>query len=204
MDELLNKLEEHGYIHIPYTTKSFKTDNLREWFGDTLFFTLIKENPKSTRLLASNKYVDLHTDHIKAKFIAWQCNSQSVTGGESVLLDLWPVLSEADEETLNHLQTIKIKSHCIFHDDLPYYPLFNVATKIFYYASFLSTEPDSQKAVKALAWFEEKIASTKKIEIKLSEGDWLIIDNHRMLHGRKEFPHNSNRILTRYWLKGTK
>lgn len=199
--EIKKELTEKGYIHIPFPNK-LEVSKVSEILGRLLFTTLIKENPQSTRLLSSNQDVDLHTDHIKAKFIAWQCNSQAAIGGESILIDGLGALGNASEDLLNSLQNICVKSHRLFFDDKPQYPLFTVGDKVLYYASFLCETPIGSKEKQAYAWFQEQIKSTSKIEIKLSEGDWLIIDNHRMLHGRKGFEKKSNRLLTRYWLSG--
>lgn len=144
----------------------------------------------------------MHTDHINAGYIAWQCNSQAAIGGASVLLDMRPILGRASNEMLDSLQNIRVKSHCLFYDDLPSYPLYNSGTDIVYYAPFLCKEPQLSKDKQVLTWFEAEIESAQKTEIKLSEGDWLIINNHRMLHGREEFLQNSNRLLTRFWLSG--
>ncbi len=199
--EIKKELADKGYIHIPFPNKLDATW-VSEILGKPLFTTLIKENPQSTRLLVSNQDVDLHTDHIKAKFIAWQCNSQAAIGGESILMDGLGALENASDDLLNSLQNISIKSHRLFFDDKPHYPLFSHTNKVLYYASFLCETPIGSKEKQAYAWFQEQIKSTSKIEIKLSEGDWLIIDNHRMLHGRKGFEKKSNRLLTRYWLSG--
>lgn len=199
--ELTRELTSRGYIHIPFPN-SLDPLTISEILGTTLFTTLIKENPLSTRLLSSNKDVDLHTDHIKAKFIAWQCNSQAAAGGESVLVDGFEVINNASADTINCLQNIYVKSHRLFFDDKAHYPLFSAKDKVLYYASFLCETPIGGKEKQAYEWFQNKIISAKKTEIKLSEGDWLIIDNHRILHGRKGFPTKSNRLLTRYWLSG--
>jgi alpha-ketoglutarate-dependent taurine dioxygenase len=62
--------------------------------------------------------------------------------------------------------------------------------------------PGNKEELFALSAFQNYIRTAEIIQFKLSEGDWLIIDNHRMLHGRKAFLSGSNRILTRYWLSG--
>ena len=199
--ELKKELASKGYIHIPFPNK-FDATTISEILGKQLFTTLIKENPQSTRLLVSNQDVDLHTDHIKAKFIAWQCNSQAAIGGESILMDGFGALGKASDDVLNSLQNIFVKSHRLFFDDKPHYPLFSNKDRVLYYASFLCETPMGLKEKQAYAWFQEQIKSMSNIEVKLSEGDWLIIDNHRMLHGRKGFEKKSNRLLTRYWLSG--
>ena len=200
-EEIKNEIVENGYIHIPFP-QTLCINDLTEIFGKQIFTTLVKENPNSSRLLASNQDVDLHTDHIKANYIAWQCNSQAAIGGESVLLDSLHVFQHASEELLNCLENISVKSHRLFYDDNSQYPLYSIKEKTIYYASFLCESPTGSKEKQALSWFQNELQSANKIEIKLSEGDWLIIDNHRMLHGRKGFEKKSNRLLTRYWLSG--
>jgi hypothetical protein len=194
-------LQEYGFVHILYPN-SLNEEKIKAVCGDTLFKTLVKENPNSTRLLASNQDVDFHTDHIKAKYIAWQCNSQAALGGESILMDTLELLSNTSKDILDCLESIPVKSHRLFFDDKPQYPLFSKSENVLYYAPFLCDEPINSKEKQAYSWFINSIKSASKIEIKLSEGDWLIIDNHRMLHGRKGFEKKSNRLLTRYWLSG--
>jgi hypothetical protein len=199
--QIKTNLKNYGFVHIPYPN-FLDAELLKDICGNILFKTLVKENPQSTRLLASNQDVDLHTDHIKAKFIAWQCNSQAAIGGESILIDGLGVLDNASNDLLDSLENIFVKSHRLFFDDKPQYSLFSNKDRILYYASFLCETPIGSKEKQAYAWFQEQVKSTSRIEIKLSEGDWLIIDNHRMLHGRKGFEKKSNRLLTRYWLSG--
>jgi hypothetical protein len=194
-------LDQNGYVHITYPN-SLTLDEVQSIFGPSIFKTLIQENPSSTRLLASNLDVDFHTDHIKAKFIAWRCESQASIGGESLLLDGKHILRNANKEILNSLQDVTVKCHRLFYGDRPDYPLYSEKTGILYYASFLSNNPIGPKAKEAFTWFQNQVLITPFKELKLSEGDWLIIDNHRMLHARRGFLPNSNRILTRYWLSG--
>ncbi len=199
--QIQQQLIQQGYCHIKFPT-ALTPEKLSETFGKILFTTLIKENPKSARLLTSNSDVDLHTDHIKAKFIAWECNSQAAIGGESLLLDGYVLLQNIPNDVLNSLQNIVVNSHRLFVDDKSYYPLLSDDASVIYYAPFLCEMPKGKKEIEAYGWFQNKIKSSPKMEIKLSEGDWLIIDNHRILHGRKGFEQKSNRLLTRYWLSG--
>lgn len=199
--QIKTELQDKGFIHIPYP-HSLTAETIKEVCGTILFETLIKENPESNRLLTSNLDVDLHTDHRRAKYIAWQCHSQAAIGGESMLMDGHQILEHASKDILQALQEVSIKSHRLFFDDKPQYPLLSNDHKLLYYASFLCDEPAGAKEKQALAWFKARVRSAERLQLKLSEGDWLIIDNHRMLHGRKGFEKRSNRLLTRYWLSG--
>ncbi len=193
-----------GYAIIRYPDSTNK-EAILATLGDVIQTTEIRENPKSTRLLASNQPMDFHTDHNAANFIAWHCNSQSATGGESLLIDTRHILARFSESTLSLLQEINVQTHKVFYDDKLSIPLLlptdDLAVFAMYYASWLIGPQADIKHTKALEKFQEELLEAKPIEILLSEGDMLIIDNHRMLHGRAGFPPNSNRWLTRYWLK---
>lgn len=191
-------VKTYGFAHIPLMEEA-TLEQFESGFGDILFKTLVRENPKSTRSLASNRSVDFHTDHIKAKYILWQCNSQSSMGGESLLLDTRPYITSVSESQKAALSRIAVNCHQLFFGDQTYYPLLS-DEHILYYAPFLCVLPGNKTELLTLAGFQNYILSAPKTEIKLSEGDWLIIDNHRMLHARNGFPSGSNRLLTRYWL----
>lgn len=201
---LETEIAEQGFSHIKFPdSKNFQ--EIIASLGEVIQQTEIKENPKSTRLLASNQGMYFHTDHNAAKYIAWFCNSQSATGGRSLLLDTKNVLQHFSESSLELLQEVSVKTHQVFYSDKLSLPLLSITDTdtIIYYAQWLVNIPACVKHQKALAKFEEEIKATEPIKLLLSEGDLLIIDNHRMLHGREAFPQKSNRWLTRYWIKPT-
>lgn len=198
MKGLKQTIDEQGFSHIPYC-QDLTSDMIVSECGQILFQTMIKENRKSTRLLSGNGDVDFHTDHIKAKYILWQCQSQSANGGESLLIDTRDILSNLNSQHRNALSRVVVNCHQLFYGDQSYYPLLSDESRIFY-APFLCSVPGNTDELLALSAFQNRIRTANRIEIKLSEGDWLLIDNHRMLHGRNAFPSGSNRILTRYWL----
>jgi len=199
-----SEIAQKGFSHIT-NAASGNPKEIISALGDVLLQTEIKENPKSTRLLSSNQGMSFHTDHNAAKLIAWFCNSQSSSGGESLLIDTRDILNKFSEYSLPHLQDISIKTHQVFYGDKLSFPLLSVKgdTSVVYYAQWLVNHPVCIKNQKALEKFEEEIISAQPYKILLSEGDLLIIDNHRMLHGREPFPAHSNRWLTRYWLKSS-
>ncbi len=199
---ILNKVNENGFCHIKYPESSDYKDII-DSIGEIILKTEIKENHNSTRLLSSNKSMSFHTDHIKAKYIAWFCNSQSAFGGESLLMDSKNILKKLSSKTISLLKEVNINTHKVFCDDKISLPLLSTYKDqtIIYYAKWLTNPLFSIRHEKALSSFELKFIHTKIEKILLSEGDLLIIDNHRMLHGRNEFPIKSNRWLTRFWIK---
>jgi hypothetical protein len=196
-------LKAKGFTKIEYSPNS----NIADYFeslGEVIFKTEIKENPSSTRLLASNNKMGLHTDHQKARYIAWFCHSQSAFGGESLLIDALELIKSYSEDTKNLLSEIMVKNHNVFYGDKLSYPILNLNENnepcSIYYSPWLVNEPGCIKHKKVLKKFETSLETIEPIQILLTEGDLLIIDNHRMLHGRAGFPTASNRWLTRYWL----
>lgn len=196
-------LIENGYVHIQFS----KNDNLNHILnelGKIIQVTEIKESKHSKRFLLSNSSINFHTDHYKAKYILWFCNSQSVKGGETLLIDALRILERFSQIELKLLNEILVDNHIVFLDDKPKTPLiqFNDIGEIksIFYADWLvERKLDSQHRL-ILEKFQNQIDSIKPIQILLSEGDILVVDNQRLLHARKGFPENSNRWLTRYWI----
>jgi len=195
------EISAKGFAHLKYPLSQNHEDLIAN-LGKVIHQTEIRENSKSSRLLASNQPMHFHTDHNEARYIAWFCNSQSAKGGASLLIDTKDVLKYFSKQSLLLLQEVHVNSHKIFYKDRLSAPLLSInENKVqVYYSSWLLNVPACVKHQKAVALFEEKIRSVTPARILLSEGDLLIIDNHRMLHGREGFPSNSNRWLTRYWI----
>lgn len=201
-DSLKAEFLQRGFIHIKWGEYQ-NTQSLLAQFGDVILQTEIRENPKSTRLLAINKPMGYHTDHHSAKYIAWFCNSQSSKGGANLLIDTVEVFNLMSSNALSQLQDVYVRTHQVFYSDKLSLPLlsYDKSVPTVYYAKWLVNNPSDPKSHKALSRFENLLEGTEPIKVVLSEGDILVIDNHRMLHGREGFPENSNRWVTRYWLK---
>lgn len=202
-ETIQHDLKAKGFSKIAYS----HNNNIKDYFdalGEVIFKTEIRENPSSTRLLASNNKMGLHTDHYKARYIAWFCHSQSSFGGDSLLFDAFELIKGYSEETKNLLSEIMVKNHNVFYGDKLSYPILNLNEDnepcSIYYSPWLVNEPGCIKHKKVLKKFETSLVTIEPIQILLEEGDLLIIDNHRMLHGRESFPTKSNRWLTRYWI----
>jgi hypothetical protein len=201
--DVKTEISSKGYIHIKFPA-SINFEEIVSSLGEVIQKTEIRENPLSTKLLSSNQKMGFHTDHHAAKYIAWFCRSQSAWGGQSLLLDTYPVLEKFSKNSRSLLQEISVQTHRVFYNDKLSKPLLTIdeqGTSAIYYAEWLINNPISIKHQKALDVFEDEITKVKPREILLSEGDLLIIDNQRFLHGRTAFPEKSNRWLTRFWIK---
>ena len=119
------------------------------------------------------------------------------------MIDTREILKNFSESSLALLEEVSVKTHQVFYTDKLSLPLLSIGEQetAVYYAQWLVNFPGCIKHQKALQKFEAEINSAEPIKLLLSEGDLLLIDNHRMLHGREGFPSHSDRWLTRYWIK---
>lgn len=198
-----SQLLENGYIHLPFSQDNDLVEILNE-LGKVIQVTEIRESKKSTRFLLSNNFISFHTDHYKANYIVWFCNSQSSIGGESLLIDSLKILERFNQIELKLLSEIFVNNHIVFYGDKPKVPLIQLddieAVNSIFYADWLIDKHLGLHYKSILKKFQNQIDSIEQTKILLSEGDILIINNKRMLHGRNCFPKNSNRWLTRYWI----
>lgn len=163
------ELNDKGYIHVKYP-ESKNAQQLIQEIGEIIQKTEIRENPNSSRLLASNQSMDFHTDHHAANYIAWFCNSQSAIGGESMLLDTKRIFGRFTESSRSLLQEINVNTHQVFYKDKLSLPLLSIldSNTSVYYAEWLVNQPHSIKHQRALSKFQDLLKSTEPIKILLS------------------------------------
>jgi alpha-ketoglutarate-dependent taurine dioxygenase len=195
-----NNLLEKGYVHLNNQSE----ENLREiidWLGQIIYVTdvIVKENSKG--LVTSDRPLDYHTDHHKAKYIVWYCYKQTDLGGETILADAKDVYEQMPEIYKHQLKSIELYEHKVFPDDQESYPLVSIDKEgnyRFYYSFWLVKKSDKKNP--ALLEFQRLLKINDPIKIKLKEMDILIIDNHRILHGRTAIEGNKDRFLKRFWV----
>lgn len=193
---------QNGYVWIEKQSEAF-VESFLKGLGEVIFETDVSVKPESKALVTSDKALDFHTDHHKADYILWYCVQQTDTGGESILLEAdkaFVCLSPAQQAALSRIQ---LYEHQVFADDKPHHPLVEVIDGVrkYYYSFWLIGKnlPDDQK--EAINTFQKAIRELSPITLKLQAGDILLIDNRRMLHGRKAIEGSKLRTLHRYWIR---
>lgn len=195
-DELLR----FGFVHLKDQSEDLVQTYLSE-LGEIIFTTNVKVKPDSKPLVTSDKALDFHTDHHKAKYIAWHCYKQTDKGGESILMDAQRIYFQLPEAYKKALEEIHLFEHKIFPDDKESNPLANVSDGQikFYYSFWLVSDTDKKNP--ALREFQRLIKTNEPIKLTLNPNDVLIVDNHRILHGRTAIEGSKDRFLKRYWIK---
>jgi alpha-ketoglutarate-dependent taurine dioxygenase len=167
--------------------------------GPVIQTTEITPRANAKAALATDKEMQLHTDHPRARWISWECVRQSSEGGYSLLKDTKPALDALASAEREELRSLSIRTHVVFSDDTGNYPVFRKdgdGADWVYYTPWMTdgqSSPAFRKFVKALE-------ATTTLTIRLYPGESLLIDNGRMLHGRSALGGDKDRLLIRRWI----
>jgi len=197
--DFLIDLRKSGWAHLNCKTE----DELKEicdQLGEIIFTTEVVVKPESKSMVTSVKGLNFHSDHPKANYIVWFCYKQTDGGGHSILLDAEKAFAKLSASDKTALEQIKLKEHKVFADDREFYPLVEKVDgrRKFYFSFWLVNERDREN--KSLLNFHQAIVDTEYTELTLEEGDILIVDNDRILHGRTPITGSQDRHLRRFWI----
>lgn len=200
LTDIRTTLMEKGHLHLPALPYGDFRESIRE-LGTIIQRTEVRVRPESKAMVTSPRSLDLHTDHHAARYIAWYCHRQSEQGGESLLLDARAAFDRLAPEHRDRLFTLELHEHKVFPEDPGSWPfvMYDQGRLRFYYSFWLTNPSDRDDP--AYGAFQNALRAMPPLELKLSPGDALIIDNHRMLHGRKAIGPDGDRYLERFWIK---
>lgn len=200
--KLMTALSEKGYFHLT-AQSSEQVVALTKKLGNVFYTTDVKIKSDSRALVTSAKAIDFHTDHHRAQWVLWHCLEQTDIGGESILMDAtqaYKMLSDADKKILSQVMLLE---HKIFGEGMDLCPLVQENNGIlkFYYSFWLVDKNMSQEKKRSVMAFRNSITAQNIITIKLERSDVLIVDNHRILHGRRKIEGHQKRFLKRFWIE---
>lgn len=197
---MTEELKEKGFIHLTNKSEA-ELENILNELGEVIHTTDVVVKPESRGMVTTALGLDFHTDHHKAKYILWYCHKQTDLGGDSILIDADEIFNQLTNEEQNELRQIQLFEHKIFPGDTDSNPFVQLGTngnRIFYYSFWLVKDEDKKNP--AFLKFQNLIKDTKPNKINLKEKDILIVDNHRIFHGRTAIEGSKDRFLKRYWL----
>jgi len=192
-DELNNK----GFCHIQSKNET-ELEEIITLLGNVINETDVIANTESKSLVTSDKYLDFHTDNHLAKYIVWHCKKQAEEGGYSMLCDAEKVYSILTDDEKLALSKIHVYEHKMFPENRNSNPIVReVEGELrFYYSFWLARE--KYRDLPVFKKWRDLIQNADHVKIRLKQNDILIIDNHRILHGRSAIIGERN--LKRYWL----
>lgn len=197
MTDWKTQLEEDGFVHIPNQSE-FELKQVLEQLGNVINETDVIANSESKSLVTSDKFLDFHTDNHLAKYIVWHCHKPAEEGGFSILCDAEQVFRLLEEDEKNQLSKIHVYEHKMFPENRNSNPIVRETNgkQIFYYSFWLARE--KYRKLPVFKKWRDLIQNSNYTKLRLEKSDILIVDNHRIFHGRTEI--KGERFLKRYWL----
>lgn len=192
-------LGAHGYAHVPQADDRTR-HALAGSLGELLHVEQVRARPESRALVTSTRALGPHTDHHAARFILWTCLKQSKAGGESILVDGLAVAHALPEAQREALERVVLFEHRVFDGDADEHPMLwhEGGRWRLYYSFWLAKDDMSGEPRAAFEAFSAALQIAPQIRLRLQPGDLLVVDNHRMLHGRTAI--DGERHLVRWWL----
>lgn len=201
VEHALASLRERGFALLGGVTEATQAALVAS-LGHVVHQMDVRARPSSRALVTSVRYLPPHTDHHRARWIAWQCVRAAVDGGTSILVDGREVYSGLARETRRALRGVRLREHSVFDGDMDQHPMVSEETtgaKRIYYSCWLCDELLEPTQREAFELFAEAVRRAPRREHRLVAGDVLVIDNGRMLHGRTAFG-DVRRWLRRSWI----
>jgi len=195
------QLKQNGFVHLKNQSETQLQEILNS-IGSTIMTTNIVVKTESKGLVTTDLEIDFHTDHYNAEYIVWYCHKQTNEGGDSLLLDAENLYLQLSIDEQEQLKKVELFEHKIFPDDKTSYPFVTIDDKNNrqFHCSLMD---DFDKNNPAYIAFQNLVKETEPIRISLKEKDILIINNHKIFHGRTAIKGSKDRFLKRYWLSST-
>ena len=167
--------------------------------GPIIQTTEITPRANAKAALATDREMQLHTDHPRARWISWECVRQSSEGGYSLLKDTKLALDSLTDSERDELRALAIRTHVVFPDDTGVYPILRADGDGADWIYFTPWMTDGQSSP-AFRKFTQALEATPTLTLRLYPGESLLIDNGRMLHGRSALGGDKDRLLIRRWI----
>jgi gamma-butyrobetaine dioxygenase len=196
-------LDRHGYARClaPGLAAAAERDPwaaARRLLGDVQLVEAhpIHPVPHGRSFASTSGFTPLHTDSQSRRGVPprWQvmlCARPAAKGGETLLVDTWPLLEriEGEEPTLHHaLLTRTRRMRFVFGDVVGPTVSLRGGGVVFTHSPVTSGD-DVERGL--AAWLER----APLIELRVAADEALVVDNHRMLHGRRAFEDPQRRFL---------
>ena len=195
------RLQESGHCTVVVGTPD-DAQALAENLGDIVLQTEVRLDPRRETYLCNPGSIPPHTDHPVAKYILWYCHEQDALEGSNEIVDARRVIQDLDPALQEELAGVRVPCPPLLgREPTATHALWEPRSESVFYAPWLVA---SMPRNEALNEFERslQVCERHRASLRLRPGQELILDNHRMLHGRSELPRGSARWLTRFWLGG--
>lgn len=170
----------------------------------------IQPHPKQSTSLSRSGAIPLHTDHPLIDIVAWRCEIADPAGVGILLLDLKDLTRSFPVEVLRGMSYVKLRHPQLrlseTEGEWSLVTLTEQRTQI-YFAPWLWSQNQDDEQRQLAGLFQEYVRHRTEAqvwEVAMRKGVCLFVDNHRVLHGRRELHPNSPRKLKRLWIQSAR
>ena len=196
-------LERHGYARCaaPGLVAAAERDPwevARQLLGEVQLVEAhpIHPVPHGRSFASTSGFTPLHTDSQSRRGVSprWQvmlCARAAATGGETLLVDTWPLLERIEAEDPGLYQALLGRTRrmrFVFGDVVGPTVSLRGGGVVFTHSPVASGD-DVERGL--AAWIER----APLIVLRVETDEVLVVDNHRMLHGRRAFEDRERRFL---------
>jgi alpha-ketoglutarate-dependent taurine dioxygenase len=171
--------------------------------GDIVLKSDVWIDAKARQYFANPRGVPLHTDSPFANLVLFYCIRGPKRGGATYLVDCSDAPSRLDRGTLEALARIEMPVPTLGGRTFRHRPLLDSTRSppaVNYFPWALPTAGSGSDAVAEFRRYVATKLREEAITVRLEAGQFLLIDNNRMLHGRAAVEAESERLLTRWWI----
>lgn len=168
-------------------------------FGETAQRARLGHDPDPRTLHVEDESMRLHSAHPRIRWVAWHCVSPEPTGCSILLRSAFEPFKDLPAGTQEALRHTTMGFGQTFDGDPERCPVardaFGQKDWIFFAPWFWREGADEH-----LDAFAAKLRAIPVEKVRLQEGQVLLIDNARMLHGFEPSPRSRQSLLIRRWL----
>lgn len=178
---------------------------LTDALGERLFDTEIRLRTDAHGVVNLPEEIPFHCDYPKAEFVVWQCLNPGDRAAPLLLKDSFAALALMTGDCIHALSSIMMIYKCRIEKALLMSPLLyanecRLLNLTYNPWSLQRNLTDPQQA--ALNRFLTLLKGMASLEAHFSKGDYLVIDNRRILHARSALDASSDRFLMRRMIAG--
>lgn len=208
--DIRSTLRERGWMVLPRGARP-EHESLDPWsFVEGLVGerpSMVERQPvrpiEGGRSFASTRgFTPLHTDSqdflgAPPSLQVMLCRAAADRGGETRLLDTWQLVASLEKTDPALHRALFAESRTIpFYFGVVVGPtIAEKAGALVFTASPIPSPPEDRVGIALSRLFEEAAAAGAVEEIRVEQGETLLVDNHRMLHGRRAFEGDAREFL---------
>lgn len=167
--------------------------------------TPVELRPGVRSHLCNPEAVPFHTDHPEADLMSWRCEVQDESDGTQQMVDGLAALQACGARVRDVLTQVHAEVRVRGDSPPSQSPIVRATPagdRVFFapWIKPLEADAHSAAAFAALRTEIQRRTETHVQEVRLNEGEVLVIDNGRMLHGRRALQSASRRRLRRFWI----